>query len=78
MPTASAHLWEAYLYSNTGQNLWLKGYADPIRLSSMIKEGTVNKTYLAAVPPVSGTPVFPSQAQLNAAQTVILANWPKV
>jgi len=75
---AAARLWEEYLYSNTGQNLWLKGYTDPIRLSSMIKEGTVNKTYLAAVPPVSGTPVFPSQAQLNAAQTVILANWPKV
>ncbi len=75
---AAARLWEEYLYSNTGQNLWLKGYTDPIRLSSMIKEGTVNKTYLAAVPAVSGTPVFPSQAQLNAAQTVILANWPKV
>jgi putative spermidine/putrescine transport system substrate-binding protein len=75
---AAARLWEEYLYSNTGQNLWLKGYTDPIRLASMIKDGTVNKTYLAAVPPVSGTPVFPTQAQLNAAQTVILANWPKV
>jgi putative spermidine/putrescine transport system substrate-binding protein len=75
---AAARLWEEYLYSNTGQNLWLKGYTDPIRLASMIKDGTVNKTYLAAVPTVSGTPVFPTQAQLNAAQSVILANWPKV
>ncbi|MCL5973511.1 extracellular solute-binding protein [Ferrimicrobium sp.] len=75
---AAARLWEEYLYSNTGQNLWLKGYTDPIRLASMIKDGTVNRTYLAAVPTVTGTPVFPSQAQLNAAQTVILANWPKV
>lgn len=75
---AAARLWEEYLYSNTGQNLWLKGYTDPIRLTSMVKDGTVNKAYLAAVPPVSGTPVFPSQTQLNAAQAVILANWPKV
>lgn len=75
---AAARLWEEYLYSNIGQNLWLKGYTDPILLTSMVKAGTVNKAYLAAVPPVSGTPVFPSQAQLNGAQAVILANWPKV
>jgi len=75
---AAARLWEEYLYSNTGQNLWLKGYTDPIRLSSMIKDGTVNKTYLAAIPNVSGTPTFPTQAQLNAAHALILANWPKV
>ena len=30
---AAARLWEEYLYSTTGQNLWLQGEARPIELS---------------------------------------------
>ena len=33
---AAARLWEEYLYSVTGQNLWLEGKARPIELPSLI------------------------------------------
>ncbi len=75
---AAARLWEEFLYSPTGQNLWLKGYTNPVLLPAMEASGTANKTYLSRIPDVSGTPTFPTQAQLNTAHNVILANWPKV
>ena len=75
---AAARLWAEFLYSPTGQNLWLKGYTNPVLLPAMEANGTVNKSYLAQIPQVSGTPTFPTQAQLSTAHNVILANWPKV
>ena len=33
---AAARLWEEYLYSTTGQNLWLQGEARPIELSTLV------------------------------------------
>ena len=32
---AAARLWEEYLYSDEGQNLWLKGGARPVRGDAM-------------------------------------------
>ena len=32
---AAARLWEEYLYSTTGQNMWLQGFARPIELSTV-------------------------------------------
>ena len=40
---AAARLWEQYLYSTTGQNLWLKGFARPIELPTLVANGTVNQ-----------------------------------
>ena len=48
---AAARLWEEYLYSTTGQNLWLAGKARPIELPTLIKDGTVNAADNAALPP---------------------------
>ncbi len=75
---AAARLWEEYLFSPTGQNLWLEGYSMPVELPSMIKDGTVNKTALAAIPAVKGTVSFPSQAQLDKAQQLIVSQWASV
>ena len=47
---ACARLWEEYLYSTTGQNLWLQGKARPIELQTLVSNGTVNKTANAALP----------------------------
>ena len=41
---AAARLWEEYLYSTQGQNLFLEGSTRPIELSAMVSAGTVNKT----------------------------------
>lgn len=72
---AAARLWLEYLYSATGQNLWLKGLGRPVELQAMIKNGTVNKTYLKALPPVSKPAKYPSLAQVTAAEAVVAQQW---
>lgn len=76
---AAARLWEEFLYSQApdgGQNLWLQGYARPIELPAMIKNGSADKQALKLVPPVHDThPFLPTQAQITAAQNVVTKNW---
>jgi putative spermidine/putrescine transport system substrate-binding protein len=75
---AAARLWEEYLYSTTGQNLWLEGFARPIELPTLVQAGTVNKAAYAALPPApSGALTFPTQAQNTAAEAAVTANWAK-
>ena len=76
---AAARLWEEYLYSTEGQNLWLEGKARPIELPTLVADGTVDKTAYAAQPPAPpGTMTFPSTAQQNAAENVVAQQWPSV
>ncbi len=76
---AAARLWEEYLYSTTGQNLWLAGKARPIELNTLISDKTVNETAYQALPPApSATLTFPSIAQQNAAETIVSQQWPSV
>jgi putative spermidine/putrescine transport system substrate-binding protein len=75
---AAARLWEEYLYSDAGQNLWLKGMARPVRLPAMISSGTVDKTLLAALPTAPTGTTFPTQAQLTKAKQVVNDNWAKM
>jgi putative spermidine/putrescine transport system substrate-binding protein len=72
---AAARLWLEYLYSATGQNLWLKGLSRPVELPAMIKNGTVNKTDLKALPAVSTAAKYPTEAQVTAAEAVVAAQW---
>jgi putative spermidine/putrescine transport system substrate-binding protein len=72
---AAARLWEEYLYSDAGQNLWLKGGARPVRMTAMQTSATIDSAAAAALPSVSGTPVFLSQAQATAASAYLAANW---
>ncbi len=74
---AAARLWEEYLFSDEGQNLWLKGGARPVRMDAMTKAGTVDTAAAAALPPVSGTPQFLTPDQATAAKTYLAANWAK-
>ena len=37
---AAARLWEEFLYSDEGQNLWLAGGARPVRADAMVEAGT--------------------------------------
>ncbi len=74
---AAARLWEEYLYSVAGQNLWLEGAARPIELPTLVSAGTVNQSAYAALPPApSGTATFPSQAQDAAAEAQVTKLWP--
>ncbi|MFD3617300.1 ABC transporter substrate-binding protein [Streptomyces sp. NPDC058676] len=74
---ATARLWQEYLYSTEGQNLWLKGYARPALMTAMEKAGTLDKTAAAKLPEVSGTPSFPTEAQQGKAKTVLGQGWAK-
>ena len=74
---AAARLWQEFLYSDEGQNLWLKGNARPVRLEAMVKAGTVDQTAYAALPKVEGTPVYPTEAQTTKAKEYLAANWAK-
>ena len=76
---AAARLWEEYLYTTTGQNLWLEGKARPIELPTLLSTNTVNVTAYKALPPAPSTTLtFPSQAQQSAAETVVAQQWPSV
>jgi len=73
---AAARLWEEYLYSVTGQNLWLQGKARPVELPTMVANGTVDKAANAALPPAPSTPLqFPTQAQESAAEGIVAKQW---
>jgi putative spermidine/putrescine transport system substrate-binding protein len=74
---AAARLWEEFLYSDAGQNLWLKGGARPVRADAMVKAGTIDATAYAALPKADGTPVFLTDAQTTKAKDYLSANWSK-
>jgi len=74
---AAARLWQEYLYSDEGQNLWLKGGARPVREAAMVTAGTIDKTAHDALPKADGTPVFLTTAQSDKANAYLTANWAK-
>ncbi|MFI6341173.1 ABC transporter substrate-binding protein [Streptomyces sp. NPDC050535] len=74
---AAARLWQEYLYSAEGQNLWLAGYARPVLMTAMETAGTLDKTAAAKLPEVSGTPSFPSEDQQSKAKEVLAQGWGK-
>ena len=72
---AAARLWEEFLYSDEGQNLWLKGGARPVRQAAMTTAGTIDATAAAALPAVNGSPQVPSGDQTSKASAYVQANW---
>jgi putative spermidine/putrescine transport system substrate-binding protein len=74
---AAARLWQEFLYSDEGQNLWLKGGARPVRADAMDKAGTIDKAAFGALPKTTGTPVFQTEEQTKKAKDYLTANWAK-
>jgi len=74
---AAARLWQEYLYSDEGQNLWLKGGARPVREAAMVTAGTIDKAAHDALPKADGTPVFLTKEQSDKANAYLTANWAK-
>ena len=72
---AAARLWEEFLFSDEGQNIWLAGSARPIRADAMVKAGTIDQAAYSKLPSVSGTPVYLTEAQTNAAKEYLAAHW---
>ncbi|MEP7090071.1 MAG: ABC transporter substrate-binding protein [Nocardioidaceae bacterium] len=74
---AAARLWQEFLYSDAGQNLWLAGGARPVRADAMVKAGTIDKAAYAALPAVNGSAVTPTVPETEKATTYLSANWAK-
>jgi len=72
---AAARLWEEYLYSTTGQNDFMGGYARPAEFDAMQTANTLDAADLANLPKVTGTPQIATGAQLTAAQNTVTAKW---
>jgi putative spermidine/putrescine transport system substrate-binding protein len=72
---AAARLWEEYLYSTTGQNGFIKGYARPAELAAMQANNSVDAALASTLPVVSGTPKFPTDAQTTTAKGVVTQMW---
>ncbi len=72
---AAARLWEEFLYSDQGQNLWLKGGARPIRMAAMTEAGTIDAELAAKLPEAPQDSVVPTSAQSDAAGTLLGEKW---
>jgi putative spermidine/putrescine transport system substrate-binding protein len=70
----AARLWMEFLYTDEGQNLWLKGNCSPIRYADLVAHDAIPPDVLANLPDVSGA-VFPTLSQLNAASALITQGW---
>jgi putative spermidine/putrescine transport system substrate-binding protein len=73
----AAKLWMEYLYSDEGQNIWLKGYCNPARFDALTAANAIPADLLAKLPDTTGT-VFPTLDQLNKATDLITKNWDSV
>jgi len=77
---AAARLWWDFVMSDEGQNLYLKGYAHPIRFNDMVLRGVVPQAMLDKLPPAEAyaKAIFLTTDQLAEAKTYITENWRKV
>jgi putative spermidine/putrescine transport system substrate-binding protein len=74
---AAARLWQEFLYSDQGQNLFLGGGARPARADAMAQAGTIDKTAYAKLPPVTGKPTILTAEQTKTAADVLSKEWSK-
>jgi putative spermidine/putrescine transport system substrate-binding protein len=75
---AAARLWQEFLFSDEGQNLWLEGGARPVRAEAMVAAGTIDQQLYDALPPVEGEPVVLTVEQTQAAAAYLAENWAQV
>ncbi|TVZ05184.1 extracellular solute-binding protein [Trebonia kvetii] len=77
---AAARLWEEFLYSAEGQNLFLEGSVRPIELRSLLAAGMIDAPAYQILPKVPASAVYqlPSAAEQATADTVVAKLWPSV
>ena len=74
---AAARLWQEFLYSDEGQNLWLAGGARPVRAEAMAESGTIDTALYDALPAVEGDPIVPTNEQTESMAAYLATNWAK-
>jgi putative spermidine/putrescine transport system substrate-binding protein len=74
---AAARLWQEFLYSDEGQNLFAVGGVRPVRADNMMAAGTLDKTVAAQLPIIDGPVTVPSPDQTEKATKYLADNWAK-
>ncbi|MEV5411625.1 ABC transporter substrate-binding protein [Thermopolyspora sp. NPDC052614] len=72
---AAARLWQEFLFSDTAQNLLLKGYARPVRMEAMEMHGTLDAEAAAKLPKANGEPVILTVPQTDEGRTYLRGHW---
>lgn len=72
---AAARLWQEFIFSPEGQNLFIKGGAYPVTLAAMSEAGTVDQAALDAVGNLDGELVSVTPAQAEAAAALLAEKW---
>ncbi len=72
---AAARLWQEFVFSDEGQNIWLAGGARPIRAEAMEKAGTLDEAASGALPDVEGKPVILTPEQAEAGAQYLSGAW---
>lgn len=75
---AAARLWQEFIMSDEVQNLYLQAGAFPVRLAAMNDAGTVDQAALDAAGGVPEEQATPTTEQSDAANALLMAEWPKV
>lgn len=74
---AAARLWQEFLYSDEGQNLFAAGGVRPVRADQMLHAGTIDKAVVSKIPVIDGPVSVPSPDQTEKATKYLSENWAK-
>jgi putative spermidine/putrescine transport system substrate-binding protein len=74
---AAARLWQEFLYSDEGQNLFAAGGVRPVRADQMLRAGTIDKAVVSKIPVIDGPVTVPSPDQTDKATKYLADNWAK-
>jgi putative spermidine/putrescine transport system substrate-binding protein len=77
---AAARLWQEFLFSDDGQQIWMKGYCVPSRFSDMAGRGVIAQDLLDRMPApeVMDAAIFPTVEQLDGMRERVAADWDSV
>ncbi len=68
-------MWQEFLFSHEGQNLYAAGGVRPVRADNMMADGTLDKTVAAAIPVIDGPVTVPSPQQTDKATAYLADHW---
>ena len=74
---AAARLWQEFLFSDEGQNLYAVGGVRPVRADVMASAGTLDKAVADSLPIIDGPVTVPSPEQTEKATKYLADNWAK-
>jgi putative spermidine/putrescine transport system substrate-binding protein len=72
---AAARLWQEFLFSDEGQNLFAAGGVRPVRADNMMADGVIDKAAAAQLPVIDGPVSVPSPEQTEKATKYLSDSW---